>query len=186
MGPPGVGKGTQSVGVASAAGVPAISTGDMFRGHLREQTELGLRMAAIIAAGDLIPDDVTNTMIEERLSVADAAAGFVLDGYPRTSAQVDFLDAALAKTGDELDVAILLTADDEVLIERLVRRGREQGRTDDTADVVRHRIELYGHETAPLALTYRERGLLVEVDGVGERDLVAQRIEQEIAARRAS
>ena len=176
MGPPGAGKGTQAKGLAQRLGVPAISTGDIFRANVAGQTPLGLRAKAYMDAGDYVPDEVTNAMVRDRLAQADAEAGFLLDGYPRTIAQVDELDAMLAEADTALDLVIELTADVDEVVRRLAGRAAQEGRSDDTADVVRRRLEVYAEQTAPLLDVYRDRGLLRTVDGMGAVDEVTARL----------
>jgi adenylate kinase len=176
MGPPGAGKGTQAKVLAERLGIPAVSTGDIFRANVKDQTELGLEAKRYMDAGDYVPDEVTNAMVRDRLSEADADPGFLLDGYPRTVAQVGTLDEILAEHGHKLDAVVALTADTEVLVDRMLRRAKVEGRSDDSEDVVRHRQEVYTAETAPLLQVYADRGLLVEVDGVGEVDEVSERV----------
>ncbi|MGH3372253.1 MAG: adenylate kinase [Nocardioidaceae bacterium] len=176
MGPPGAGKGTQAKVVAERLAVPAISTGDIFRANVAASTELGREAKRYMDAGDYVPDEVTNAMVRDRLSEADAGHGFLLDGYPRTVAQVGTLDEILAEHGHRLDAVVALTADTEVLVSRMLRRAHVEGRSDDSEEVVRHRQEVYEAETAPLLRVYADRGLLVEVDGVGEIDEVSERV----------
>jgi adenylate kinase len=181
FGPPGVGKGTQGGRLAAALGVPAISTGDLFRAHVRNGTDLGKRSSALIAAGDYVPDSITNEMLAQRLDEPDAAAGFLLDGYPRTADQVAELDRLVARSGGSLDAVILLEASDEVVEERLVNRATEQGRADDTPEVIRHRLGLYHHETEPLVALYEAQDLVIRVDGTGTPDEVHERLLAAIA-----
>ena len=176
FGPPGVGKGTQGGRLAAALGVPAVSTGDLFRAHVRNGTELGDRLSALIASGDYVPDSVTNTMLAERLAEPDVAGGFLLDGYPRTADQVAELDRLLALSGTTLDAVVLLAAPDEVLEERLLKRAADQGRSDDTPEVIRHRLALYHRETAPLVALYDAADLVLRVDGTGTPDEVHERL----------
>ncbi|MDT9594326.1 adenylate kinase [Nocardioides zeae] len=176
MGPPGAGKGTQATAIGTRYGIPAISTGDIFRANVSQGTPLGLEAKSYMDAGDYVPDSVTNNMVRDRLGQADAADGFLLDGYPRTLAQVDELDDILAGLGESLDRVLVLTADQDELVARLVRRAQTDGRSDDTEEVIRHRQEVYAEQTAPLIEVYAERGLLVSVDGVGEVGEVGQRI----------
>jgi adenylate kinase len=176
MGPPGAGKGTQAKIVAERLGIPAISTGDIFRSNVSEQTELGIEAKRYMDAGDYVPDEITNAMVRDRIAQPDAAGGFLLDGYPRTLAQVEELDAMLAAQGTELDAVLLLTVDEDEVVERLAKRARDEGRSDDTEDVIRHRQEVYAEQTAPLVEVYDERGLLVRVDGMGTVDEVTSRV----------
>ena len=176
MGPPGAGKGTQAAVVAERFGIPAISTGDIFRANVGEGTPLGLEAKKYMDAGEYVPDSVTNDMVRNRLAEADAAPGFLLDGYPRTLAQVEELDGMLAATGDSLDAVVVLTVDTEELVARLLKRAETSGRSDDTEEVIRHRQDVYTEQTAPLIEVYRARGLLLEFDGLGEVDEVSARI----------
>ena len=177
VGPPGAGKGTQAVRIAESFGIPAISTGDIFRANVAGETDLGLKIKAILDAGDYVPDSLTNELISDRLAEADAEQGFLLDGYPRTVQQVEFLDEFLAGRGEALAAVVQLVADRDEIVERLRRRALDQGRSDDTEEAIRHRQDVYLRETAPLIETYRDRGLLVEVDGLGTIDEVASRID---------
>lgn len=176
MGPPGAGKGTQAAAVAAHFGVPAISTGDIFRANVGQGTPLGLEAKRYMDAGEYVPDEVTNNMVRSRIAEADAADGFLLDGYPRTLAQVTELDAMIETTGHKLDAVLVLTVDQEAVIERLLKRAEIEGRADDTEDVIRRRQEIYAEETEPLIAVYGERGLVVPVDGMGEVAEVQQRI----------
>ena len=177
LGPPGAGKGTQAIRIAERLGIPAISTGDIFRYNIKNETALGLQVKEILASGAYVPDEVTNAIVRDRLGQPDAAAGFLLDGYPRTQAQVSELDDMLAAWGTSLDAVLELTVDVDEVVERLLKRAQIDGRADDTEDVIRHRLKVYDDETAPLAALYRERGLLHQVDGMGEMDTVAERIQ---------
>lgn len=168
MGPPGAGKGTQATFIAERCGIPAISTGDIFRKNVGEGTPLGLEAKKYMDAGQYVPDEVTNNMVRSRIAEADCTEGFLLDGYPRTTAQVAELDGMLTDAGLRLDAALVLTADSDELVARLLQRAQEQGRADDTEEVIRTRQQVYTEETAPLIDVYRERGLLIEVDGMGE------------------
>ena len=183
VGPPGAGKGTQAVRLAGTYGIPAIATGDIFRANIKNETPLGVQVKAIIDAGDYVSDELTNALVKSRLEEADALEGFLLDGYPRTLDQVAYLDELLAGKGQALDAVIQLVADQDEVGARLRNRAIEQGRTDDTEDAIRHRQEVYARETSPLIAVYRDRGLLIEVDGLGEIDDVAGRIADALAAR---
>lgn len=180
MGPPGAGKGTQAKGVAEAFEIPAISTGDIFRSIAKADTAtaspLAKQVKQIMDAGGYISDEITNEIVAERLGQPDAAAGFLLDGYPRTTGQVDALDAMLAESGAKLDAVISLEADQEQLVGRLLKRAQIEGRADDTEDAIRTRQQIYAEQTADLLKVYGDRGLLVTVDGLGEVDEVADRI----------
>lgn len=176
LGPPGAGKGTQAERLAASRGIPHISTGDIFRANITNETELGLKVRGILASGGYVTDEITNEIVRNRLDEADAADGFLLDGYPRTANQVDALDAMLAANGRALDGVLELTVDGEELVQRLVKRAQTSGRADDTEEVIRERQELYVRETAPLAKAYTERGQLVQIDGMGSIDEVEGRI----------
>nr|WP_156610830.1 adenylate kinase [Auraticoccus cholistanensis] len=176
MGPPGAGKGTQARAIADRYAIPAISTGDIFRANVSQGTPLGLEVKRIMAEGGYVGDDVTNAIVADRLAEPDAREGFLLDGYPRTLAQVEALDALLAEQQAALDAVVVLTADTDELVARLLRRAETDGREDDTEDAIRVRQAKYTEETAPLLDVYRQRGLLVEVDGIGTVDEVGQRI----------
>lgn len=176
MGPPGAGKGTQATFVAQHYSIPAISTGDIFRANVSEGTPLGKEAQRYMDAGEYVPDDVTNKMVRNRIDEPDAERGFLLDGYPRTVAQVEELDGMIAHTGHRLDAAVVLTVDEEEIVQRLLQRAQTDGRADDTEEVIRRRQEVYAEQTAPLIETYRERGILREVDGLGEVEEITRRI----------
>ncbi|GAB7302480.1 adenylate kinase [Clavibacter michiganensis] len=183
VGPPGAGKGTQAKRIASEYGIPDVSTGDIFRQNIKDRTELGQQVQALVDAGNYVPDELTNRLVTARLQEEDAQAGFLLDGYPRTLAQVAYLEELLQGWGQELDAVIQLVADEDEVVARLTRRAAEQGRADDGEEEIRHRQEVYVRETSPLIDVYRERGLLLEVDGLGEVDEVAERIRAALAGR---
>lgn len=176
IGPPGAGKGTQAARLSTLFGIPAIATGDIFRANIKNETPLGLEVKSIVDAGDYVPDSLTNELVRARLEEPDAAFGFLLDGYPRTLSQVNFLDQILAKKDQRLDAVIRLVADVEVVVTRLRKRSLEQGRVDDSEDAIRHRQDVFLRETAPLIEVYGERGTLVTVDGIGGVDDVGERI----------
>ena len=183
IGAPGAGKGTQAEKLSAAYSIPAISTGDIFRHNVKNETELGKQAKAFMDRGEYVPDSLTNDLVRDRLSQADAKSGFLLDGYPRTSEQVVELDSILDAQGNKLDVVVQLTADTDEVVRRLLNRALEQGRADDTEDVIRRRLEVYEEQTAPLTSVYAGRGLLVTVDGLGEVDEVTGRILEAISAR---
>jgi adenylate kinase len=183
VGPQGSGKGTQGVLVAEAFEVPAVSTGDVFRSNISGGTELGSRVQAIVEAGDLVPDELTCELVRDRLSQADAAGGFLLDGFPRNRAQVDDLSDFLASRGEALDAVLELSVPREESIARLRQRAIDQGRTDDTEEVIANRLAIYERETAPILDVYRGRGLVVPIDGVGTLDEVTARIFEALASR---
>ncbi|SDH34512.1 adenylate kinase [Agrococcus jejuensis] len=183
VGPPGAGKGTQASRIAQTFGIPTISTGDIFRSNIKEQTELGKQVTAILDAGDYVPDSLTNDLVEDRLAQADAQEGYLLDGYPRTEGQVEFLDAVNERRGRGLDAVVRLVADHDEVIRRLQLRAAEQGRSDDTDEAMRHRLEVYERETEPILAAYAARGVVVEIDGLGDIDEVTERILSALSVR---
>ncbi|WP_116194485.1 adenylate kinase [Microbacterium trichothecenolyticum] len=183
VGPQGSGKGTQGIRIAEAFGVPAISTGDVFRAAVADGSELGSQVKAIIEAGDLVPDELTSAVVRERLSQEDAEGGFLLDGYPRNVAQVMHLDEFLEGRDEELDAVILLDVPREESISRIAGRAAEQGRSDDTEEVIANRLAIYERETAPILGVYEARDLVVPVDGVGTLDEITERIVSALEAR---
>jgi adenylate kinase len=183
IGPPGAGKGTQAALLARHFGIPAISTGDIFRENVRNETPLGLEAKAFMDRGEYVPDSLTNALVRDRLNQEDAAAGFLLDGYPRTIDQVEELDDILEETKKKLDVVVQLTADSEELLRRLSGRAEEQGRSDDTPDVIKRRLDVYEEQTAPLIDIYASRSLVAKVNGLGEIGDVTNRIIEVLDAR---
>jgi adenylate kinase len=183
IGPPGAGKGTQASLLAEYFGVPAISTGDIFRENVKNQTPLGVEAKGFMDRGEYVPDSLTNALVKDRISQADAQKGFLLDGYPRTIDQVNQLDGFLNEMGKKLDVVVQLTADTEELIRRLLQRAEEQGRTDDTPEVIRRRQEVYEEQTAPLIDVYVSRSLVAKINGLGEINEVTGRIIEALEAR---
>jgi adenylate kinase len=182
MGPPGSGKGTQAGILADRFGIPAISTGDIFRANVRDGTRLGKEAERYMKAGDYVPDEVTNGMVRDRLDQPDVADGFVLDGYPRTLAQVEYLDDVLADQQVKLDRVVELAVDVEEVVARLLARAAAEGRDDDDESVIRRRQHLYASETKPLIRVYADRGLLSSVNGQGTVDDVAGRIAAALGA----
>jgi adenylate kinase len=176
MGPPGAGKGTQAAFIAERFKIPAISTGDIFRANVSKGTPLGLEAQRFMDAGEYVPDELTNLMVRDRIDEPDAVSGFLLDGYPRTLAQVEELDGMIRFTGHQLDAVVVLTVDQDEIVARLLQRAQVEGRADDTEDVIRRRQEIYAEQTEPLIEVYRDRGILIEVDGMGEVADVTQRI----------
>ena len=176
MGPPGAGKGTQAKFIAEHFKIPAISTGDIFRANVSKGTPLGVEAKRFMDIGEYVPDEVTNLMVRNRIDEPDAVSGFLLDGYPRTLSQVEELDGMIKFTGHELDAVVALTVDQDEIVERLLQRAEVEGRADDTEDVIRKRQELYVKETEPLIEVYRGRGILLELNGMGEVSDVTQRI----------
>jgi adenylate kinase len=183
VGPPGAGKGTQSSRLTEHFGIPAIATGDIFRANIKNQTDLGKQVAAIINAGDYVPDSLTNDLVASRIREEDCAGGFLLDGYPRTVDQLHFLDDLLAADGTALDAVIQLVVDPAEVVTRLLKRAHEEGRSDDTEDTIRYRQSLYQRETTPLIAIYKERGIVVEIDALGDVDEVSDRIADALGAR---
>ena len=186
LGPPGAGKGTQAKRLAADLRIPAISTGDIFRANISQGTELGLHVKAILDEGGLVTDEVTNDMVRDRIAQADCSGGFILDGYPRTLAQVDALDGMLKGLDTELDRVVELTVDIDEVVQRLHQRAVEEGRDDDKPEVVRNRQKVYLEQTAPLIDVYTERGLLVKIDGMGAVDEVTTRIEAALGTGRGT
>ncbi|WP_159617659.1 adenylate kinase [Arthrobacter zhaoguopingii] len=176
IGPPGSGKGTQAARISERLGVVAISTGDIFRDNVKRETPLGVEAKKYMDAGDFVPDSVTNLMVRDRLKADDVQDGFLLDGYPRTAAQVAELDDILAENSLSLDVVLQLTAEDEELVRRLLGRASLDGRSDDNQDVIRHRLRLYHEQTAPVVSQYTERGIVTQVNGIGSIDEVTERV----------
>jgi adenylate kinase len=170
VGPPGAGKGTQATALSEKLSIPHISTGDLFRKNIAEETELGKQVKHILDSGGLVPDEVTNQMLIERLEHPDTANGFLLDGFPRNIGQAEVLSKVLAESDQKLDAVVQLVVDEEVVVRRLLARGR----SDDNEDVIRHRQHVYRSETAPLLDYYRD--VLVTVDGVGEVDEITDRV----------
>jgi adenylate kinase len=176
MGPPGAGKGTQARYVGDHFGIPAISTGDIFRANVSQGTTLGRKAQEYMDAGEYVPDEITNLMVRARIDEPDAAPGFLLDGYPRTLAQVEELDGMIKHTGHALDAVVVLRVDPDELVARLVQRAEVEARADDTEDVIRRRQEVYVEQTEPLIGVYRTRGIVQEIDGKGEVSEVTDRI----------
>lgn len=176
VGPPGAGKGTQAKRIAEHYSIPAISTGDIFRKNVAEGTELGKQVESIMAAGEYVPDELTNELVRSRLNEPDVERGFLLDGYPRTIEQVRELDSILDEKSRPLQRVLELVVDVDEVVERLLKRAQIEGRADDTEEVIRNRMKVYDAQTSPLTRLYDERGLLVKVDGLGDVDEVAQRI----------
>ncbi len=183
VGPQGSGKGTQGVRIAAALRIPVVATGDIFRANIKEGTELGQKVTAILDAGDLVPDELTSELVRDRLSQDDAQAGFLLDGYPRNTAQVAHLDEFLGGRGEALDAVLLLDVPREESIARLRQRALEQGRSDDTEETIAHRLDIYEQETAPILEVYGQRGIVDRINGVGSLNEVTERIAGALAAR---
>ena len=180
LGPPGAGKGTQAQVIAGELGVPAISTGDIFRANVSGQTELGRKAKTYMDAGDLVPDEITVAMVKDRLAEPDAKAGFLLDGFPRTVEQAERLRDSLAEQGNGLDRVLELVVDEEELVRRLSGRrmlvdGKMVQRDDDKPETVRHRLEVHRQQTAPLSGWYDEQGLLTTIDAIGSIEEVTER-----------
>ena len=180
FGPPGCGKGTQAARLKDALGVPHVSTGDMFRDHVSRKTELGKQVEALLAAGKLVPDDVTNSMVEERLGRPDAAEGVLLDGYPRNVAQAETLDRLLGARGRAVDVVLAIHVEEDETVRRILKRGQDSGRADDLDEgTIRDRFATYLEQTEPCLAFYRESGKTVhEIDGIGTIDEITQRLRE--------
>lgn len=183
VGPQGSGKGTQGVRIAQAFGIPAVSTGDVFRAAVADGSDLGRQVKSVIEAGDLVSDELTSAVVRDRLSQADAEGGFLLDGYPRNVSQVAHLDEFLEGRDETLDAVIELSVPRDESISRLSLRAREQGRTDDTEEVIANRLAIYERETAPILGVYHARGIVDEIDGVGTLDEITERIVAALEAR---
>jgi adenylate kinase len=181
LGPPGAGKGTQAERLVRKFGIPQISTGDMLRAAVASGSELGRQVKGIMERGELVPDATVIGVAKARLAQPDARTGFVLDGFPRTTAQAEALDRLLGELGTPLQRCIAMAVDESELVERLVKRGGIEGRSDDSEDVIRNRMHVYREQTAPLIAYYRSRGLLREVDAIGSMDEVEKRIEEALA-----
>ena len=176
MGPPGAGKGTQAGLIAAHYGIPAISTGDIFRAMRTADTPLARQVREIMESGAYISDEITNEIVADRLAQADCEPGFLLDGYPRTLDQVETLDGFLTGRDEELDAVVSLLADSDAVVDRLLKRAATEGRADDKEDTIRVRLQVYTDQTAPLLEVFRSRGLLVEVDGLGPVPEVSERL----------
>jgi adenylate kinase len=176
MGPPGAGKGTQAQFIAQHYGIPAISTGDIFRSNVQRQTELGRVVEGIMARGEYVPDEVTIQIVADRLAESDTAPGFLLDGFPRTVPQAEALDQILADLNAPLDKVLSLTVDPDQLVARMLKRAEIEHRADDNEETIRTRFSVYEAQTQPLLDLYRAKGLLVEVDGLGEIGQITARI----------
>ncbi|MCZ2859421.1 adenylate kinase [Blastococcus sp. VKM Ac-2987] len=190
LGPPGAGKGTQAQIIAGELGVPAISTGDIFRANVSGQTELGRKAKVFMDAGDLVPDEITVAMVKDRLAEADAAGGFLLDGFPRTISQAEQLRESLTELGHGLDRVLELVVDEEELVRRLSGRrmlvdGQMVQRDDDKPETVRHRLKVYREQTAPLSGFYEDEGLLARIDAIGAVEEVTARALAALGADRA-
>ncbi|MFJ2369473.1 adenylate kinase [Microbacterium sp. NPDC087665] len=183
VGPQGSGKGTQGVRIAETFGIPVVSTGDIFRANIKGGTELGQQVTAILDRGDLVPDELTSEIVRDRLSQDDASNGFLLDGYPRNTAQVAHLEEFLSARGESLDAVLLLDVPREESISRLSLRAIEQGRSDDTEDAIAHRLDIYERETAPIIDVYSEKGIVDRINGTGALDEVTDRIVAALDAR---
>ena len=176
LGPPGAGKGTQAARIAKRLGIPAISTGEIFRANMSEGTELGKRAKEYMERGEFVPDSVTNPMVKVRLAAPDTANGFLLDGYPRTLEQAHVLRDMLAELGVSLDVVLEIQVDEDEVVARMLKRATEQNRADDTEPVIRHRLEISHELTEPMATYYADQDLLQAIDGRGTIDEVSERI----------
>ena len=176
MGPPGVGKGTQAKIIKNKLRIVHISTGELLRQEIAEKTEVGIVAKKYIDQGKLVPDDFLFTIVDERLGQPDCKDGYILDGFPRTLNQANGLEEIMSSFDYSLDRAISLYADEDALVERLVKRGENYGRSDDTSSIIRNRQKIYWQQTAPLLDFYKERGLLHNVNGLGEIKEITERI----------
>lgn len=181
LGAPGSGKGTQATKLREHLQVPHISTGELLRAAVAAGTPLGLQAKAVMAAGNLVCDEIVLGMLEVRLGQSDTGSGFILDGYPRNLTQANALDALLTRIGQPLDLAVQLDVDTEILVARLAGRAKAEGRLDDTPDAVRNRLRVYDQQTAPVVEFYRGQDKLAHLDGVGTLDEVFNRIIEAIS-----
>lgn len=182
LGPPGSGKGTQAKLLAERLKVPAISTGDILRGAVRERTPLGLQAQAIMERGELVSDVLIVALIRDRIAERDARDGFILDGFPRTLEQGRAFDTMLAEGGESLSAVVNFEVPEAVLVERMLGRAKAEGRADDRPETIRERLRVYREKTEPLAGFYREKGLLADVNGVGAVADVAARLDEALAS----
>lgn len=181
MGPPGAGKGTQAKIICSDYNIPQISTGDILRESIKNQTEAGLRAKKFMDAGDLVPDEVVIQIIKDRLKEPDCKNGYLLDGFPRTIEQADALDHLLAEMQMKLDVVLNLAVPDEELLKRLLERAKIEGRADDNEETIKNRLVNYNKKTFPLLDYYKKKGLLKEIDGLGKLEEISKLIKKEIS-----
>ena len=178
LGPPGAGKGTQAKRISSETGIPHVATGDMLREAIASETEMGLRIRSIYDAGDLVPDDLMIGLIRERLGASDTTDGFILDGFPRNVAQAEALDRMLEEIDRELTAVLHFQVPDELAVERLHVRALQEGRTDDTPDIIRHRLEVFHQSTEPVVEYYRSRGILVGIHAERPIDAVFAEVQE--------
>lgn len=183
MGPQGVGKGTQAERLCAHYSITHIATGDIFRDNIKNGTALGKKASSYINKGELVPDEVTNSIVEDRLGKDDVKNGWILDGYPRNAGQVKALDEMLKRLGTPLDAVIALEADRSVLLERMAKRAKIEGRSDDNPETIKARLAVYDKETKPLLDTYAQRGLLVRINGVGSIESITNSIIAKLDAR---
>jgi adenylate kinase len=181
LGAPGAGKGTQAKRLVEKLGAIHVSTGDMLRAAVAAGTQVGKRVQAVMERGDLVSDDIVVEVARLRLTQPDAVSGFVLDGFPRTVAQAEALDAILDETGTPLERCVALEADDQAVVDRLLKRAEEEGRADDTEETIRNRMRVYREQTQPLVAYYRAAGILVEIDAIGSMEAVAERVQGALA-----
>ena len=180
FGPPGAGKGTQAVNISDKYGVVHISTGDILRGALKNGTELGLKAKEYMDKGELVPDELVIGIIKDRVKEQDCQNGFLLDGFPRTLPQADALDSMLSQEGMEINSVVSVEVEDAEIVQRIMKRAQEEGRADDTEDVVKNRLQVYRNQTEPLKGYYKDKGKLSEVDGIGTVEEVFGRIVEAI------
>tara|TARA_B100000029_G_scaffold325782_2_gene318287 strand:+ start:2208 stop:2768 length:561 start_codon:yes stop_codon:yes gene_type:complete len=176
MGPPGVGKGTQAGRIKGALNIVHLSTGEILRAEVNAKSDVGIDAKSYMDKGQLVPDTILIKIVKERISKPDCANGYLLDGFPRTLPQAEGLNEMMTSIGHDLDCAISLTADEDELVNRLIKRGEDSGRSDDTPDVIRNRQKIYWEQTAPLLDFYREKGILNDVNGLGEISEITERI----------
>jgi adenylate kinase len=181
MGAPGSGKGTQAAAIANRYGIPVISTGNIFRAAVASGSELGQQVSELLTSGQLVPDALTDAVVAARLSEPDVVGGWLLDGYPRTLSQVAALDVLLSSQGEKLDVVVTIDVPFDELVERVVRRGEIEGRSDDSRETAQARLQVYTDQTKPVIDAYAERGIVRSVDGVGAISEIEARISAVLA-----
>jgi adenylate kinase len=182
LGAPGAGKGTQAETLVARLGIPHISTGDMLRKAVADETEIGLKAKAVMDSGKLVSDEIVIAIAEERLAQPDAEKGFVLDGFPRTQPQAEALDGMLGRLGTPLDRCIAVTVDTEAVVQRLLKRAELEGRADDNEETIRERMQVYDAQTAPLLNYYSDKDILAQVDGMGSVEEVSDRLETALSS----
>ncbi len=180
FGPPGSGKGTQATKIAEKYGFAHVSTGEIFRSEMRNETPLGVKVKGIVESGELVPDEVLVEILEAGIAKHEDADGIIFDGYPRTLQQAKDMDTIMEKRNDTINLVLALEVDDEEIIKRLLKRAELEGRKDDTREVIENRIEVYNNQTQPLIDYYKEKGLFRSVNGIGTIDEIFESICREV------